>query len=91
MRNILHQDIKKKGDPRADTHLKLKVEYHTGSSWVTPTNKTTLIEKDIPMPTSFTPEVLYKLFTDTIKEVLDEIEGMTFDIQYPAKVGEESS
>jgi hypothetical protein len=69
---------KEKGDPRADTHLKLKVEYHTGSSWASPHNKATLIEKDIPMPASFTPEVLYKLFTDTIKEVLDKIEGMTF-------------
>ena len=74
---------KEKGDPRADTHLKLKVEYHTGSSWASPDNKVTLIEKDIPMPASFTPEVIYKLFTDTIKEVLDKIEGMTFDIHYP--------
>jgi len=71
---------KEKGDPRADTHLKLKVEYHTGSSWSTPTNKEPLIEKDIPMPQPMIPETVYKLFTDTIKEVLDKIEGMTFDM-----------
>ena len=71
---------KEKGDPRADTHLKLKVEYHTGSSWSSPTTKKTLIEKDIPMPQPMVPETVYKLFTDTIKDVLDKIEGMPFDM-----------
>ena len=78
--------FREKGDARSETHIKLKAQYHTGSSWVSPTDQKTLIEKDIPMPSSFTPEVLYKLFTDTIKEVLDEIEKMTFDIKYSDEV-----
>ena len=40
-----------------------------------------LMASTIPMPASFTPEVIYKLFTDTIKEVLDKIEGMTFVVR----------
>ena len=80
------ESYREKGDPRADTHFKLTVEYHTGSSWMNPTNKTTLIEKDIPMPHPMIPATIYKLFTDTIKEVLDEIEGITFDFPYPDKV-----
>jgi len=67
-------------DPKGDTHINVSVDLTLGDSYHRRENRESFMKFDIPMPTPMTKEKIYKIFTDTLKDVLEKIENTVFEV-----------
>ena len=74
-----------KGHPKMGTHVKFDVKYVVGDSTMRheKNNEKNMMSFDIPIPSPLDKDNMYKIFTDSLKDVLEKIESMTFTLNPP--------
>ena len=89
-KNTLSVSIKfipyiEKGHPKMDTHVKFDVTYAVGDSTIrgNKSSEINMMSFDIPIPSPLDKGSIYKIFTDSINDVLEKIESMTFGLVPP--------